>query len=243
MRRADLTYMLGRRILFLSPHADDVAYSIGGIVARIWTTADLHLITVFGVSGWALPRENFGSCVGGISLARKQEDRAYCARWGINYEALSCFDSAAVGYDTATELSTLVYDDSRAEAVIDLIRTKVSERNPDIVFAPCGIGGHVEHLIVRQAVDDLHDVEVLYYEDIPYSSKLSLSKLETLLSGQGLMPALTADIESVLKRKCADMWSYRTQTTLSTINGMLVHSARVGANIGRYAERIWCRQN
>jgi LmbE family N-acetylglucosaminyl deacetylase len=237
--------MVGKRILMLSPHADDVAYSIGGIVARLSMRADLLLMTIFGHSGWALPQASREKSSDAISAEREREDRAYCARRWIDYDLLPCPDSFVMGYDKTTELSTAATDDPRTEGVVNLIRNAVACRVPQVVLAPCGLGGHVDHQIVRIAADALDHVEVLYYEDVPYSSSLPLPELERQLAVEGLTPAMTADIEVVLESKCEDMWGYRSQTSASTIAEMLLHAGRVGTGTGtaRYAERLWRRLN
>lgn len=238
-----LESMMGRRIMLLSPHADDVAYSIGGIVARLSMRADIRLMTIFGYSGWALPQALCEKSADAISTEREREDRAYCVRRGIDYELLFCPDSFVMGYDSATELSIDATDDPRTEGVVSLICNAVACWVPQVVFAPCGIGGHVDHQIVRIAADELHHVEVLYYEDVPYSSSLSLLELERQLTAQGLTPALTVDIDVVLESKYEDMLGYRSQTNASTIAGMLLHASRVGTGLARYAERLWRREN
>ncbi|NUT77419.1 hypothetical protein HNO86_20440 [Pseudomonas sp. C1C7] len=235
--------MMGRRILLLSPHADDVAYSIGGIVARLSMQADLRLMTVFSLSGWALPWASRDKSTEAISTDREREDRAYCARRRMDYERLSCPDSFVMGYDEATELSMVANDDPRTGDVVNLILNAVAFREPQVVLAPCGLGGHVDHQIVRIAADALHHVEVLYYEDVPYSASLPLLELERQLAVQGLTPAITADIEPVLRSKYEDMWGYRSQTSASIVAEMLLHASRVGTGTTRYAERLWRRTN
>lgn len=238
-----LESMMGKRILMLSPHADDIAYSIGGIVASLSKRADLRLITIFGYSGWALPQALCKKSADAISAEREREDRAYCARRWVDYDLLLCPDSFVMGYDNATELSIAAIEDQRTEGVVNLIRNVVAYRLPEVVFAPCGLGGHVDHQIVRMAADALDYVEVLYYEDVPYSSGLPLPELERQLSAQGLTPAITVDIDAVLERKCQDMWGYRSQTSVSTIAEMLLHSSRVSSSTARYAERLWRRMS
>lgn len=240
---SSLESMVGKRILMLSPHADDVAYSIGGIVAWLSMRADLRLMTIFGHSGWALPQASREKSADAISAEREREDRAYCARRWIDYDLLPCPDSFVMGYDKATELSTAATDDPRTEGVVNLIRNAVACRVPQVVLAPCGLGGHVDHQIVRIAADTLDHVEVLYYEDVPYSSSLPLPELERQLAVEGLTPAMTADIDVVLESKCEDMWGYRSQTSVSTIAEMLLHAGRVGTGTARYAERLWRRLN
>jgi hypothetical protein len=148
-----------------------------------------------------------------------------------------------MGYDEESELSIVATDDPRTEGVVNSVRNAVARWVPQLVIAPCGLGGHVDHQIVRIAADMLHHVEVLYYEDVPYSSNLLLSELERQLAVQGLTPAVTADIEIVLESKYEDMWGYSSQTSASTISEMLLHAGRVGIGTARYAERLWRRVN
>jgi hypothetical protein len=228
MSLLSLESMMGKHILLLSPHADDVAYSIGGIVARLSMRANLRLMTIFGYSGWALPQASCEKTPDAISAEREREDRAYCARRRIDYDLLSYPDSFVMGYDTAAELSIAANEDSRTDEVVNVIRNAVARREPQVV---------------RVAADALHHIEVLYYEDVPYSSSLPLLELERQLTVQGLVPAMTADIDVVLQRKCEDMWGYRSQTSASTVSEMLLHAGRVSTATERHAERLWCRVN
>jgi LmbE family N-acetylglucosaminyl deacetylase len=238
-----LESMVDRSVLLLSPHADDVAYSIGGIVARLSMRADILLMTVFGRSGWALPQALRQESVDAVSALREQEDRAYCERRQIDYALLPCPDSFVMGYDEAQELSVAPDDDPRTADIVKLIGDSVAHLVPHVVLAPCGLGGHVDHQIVRTAAEALDHVEVLYYEDVPYSASLPLAELDRQLTAQGLAPAVTVDIEIVLEGKCEDMWGYRSQTGAPTIAEMLLHASRVGAGTARYAERLWRRAN
>ncbi len=239
MLTATLNSMVDRRILLLSPHADDVAYSIGGIVARLSKHADMSLMTVFGRSGWAFEPRLRQESVDAVSAQREQEDRAYCERRQLDYSILRCPDSFVMGYDEAKEVSVAPREDPRTADIVKLIGDSVARLVPDVVIAPCGVGGHIDHQIVRAATEALHRVDILYYEDIPYSATLQLTELEKELAVQGLTPAMTVDIEIVLRTKCEDMWGYRSQTSAPTVAEMLLHASRVGAGIARYAERVW----
>ena len=205
--------------------------------------ADILLMTVFGRSGWALSQTLCEESGDAVSAVREQEDRAYCERRRIDYALLPCPDSFVMGYDEVQELSVAAADDPRTANIVKLIGDSVARRAPHIVLAPCGLGGHVDHQIVQTAADALDQVDVLYYEDVPYSASLPLAELDSQLTAQGLTPTLTADIEMVLEGKCEDMWSYRSQTSASTIAEMLLHAGRVGMSTTRYAERLWRRVN
>ncbi|RDU96298.1 PIG-L deacetylase family protein [Trinickia dinghuensis] len=236
-----LDSMVGKRILLLSPHSDDVAFSIGGIVARLFKQADILLLTVFGRSGWALPRVLGSASVDEISAVRQQEDRAFCARHQIGHVFLTCPDSFVRGYDNAQELRVAPDDDRRTADIVRMIGEFVASLAPNLVIAPCGIGGHVDHRIVRTAAETLNQTGVLYYEDIPYSAGLSLAELDRKLTCEGLAPVMPVDIGGVLERKCEGMRGYRSQTSATTITEMLLHARRVSAGNANYAERLWRR--
>jgi LmbE family N-acetylglucosaminyl deacetylase len=51
--------------------------------------------------------------------------------------------------------------------VTERIAAQVRAVGPDLVLAPLGIGGHIDHLVVSQAARQLGSA-VLYYEDVPY---------------------------------------------------------------------------
>ena len=238
-----LRAMAGARILLLSPHADDIAYSVGGIVALLCTRAEIQLMTVFGRSGWTCSQVSGEMSPDTVSTLREREDRAYCERRGITYASFSYPDSFTMGYDDATELNSAPDHDPRAPEIMERIGDFVARHAPQVVLAPCGVGGRVDHQIVRTAAHALDDVDVFFYEDIPYSADLSLTALNRQLADEDLAPAMTIDIESVVRAKCDDMWSYRSQTTKTAVAAMLMHAGRVGAGAARYAERLWRRAN
>jgi LmbE family N-acetylglucosaminyl deacetylase len=110
---------------------------------------------------------------------------------------------------------------------------------PHVVFAPCGLGGHVDHRIVRSAAEALDQIEVLYYEDVPYCASLPLAELDRQLTTHGLAQTVAVDIEMVLEGKCEDMWGYRSQTSASIVADMLLHAGRIAPGAPRYVERLW----
>jgi LmbE family N-acetylglucosaminyl deacetylase len=235
--------MAGAQILLLSPHADDIAYSVGGIAALLCTRAEIQLVTVFGRSGWTCSQALSEMSVDAISALRESEDRAYCERRGLDYVPFCYPDSFTMGYDEATELTRAPDHDPRTAEIVERIGDFVARHATRVVLAPCGLGGHVDHRIVRTAAQALDEAVVFFYEDIPYSAGLSLAGLNRQLADENLAPAMTIDIESVVPDKCDDMWIYRSQTTEAAVAAMLLHSGRVGAGSARYAERLWRRAN
>jgi len=148
-----------------------------------------------------------------------------------------------MGYDEFSEINADACSDPRFQIVLNLIQGVVAATLPAFIFAPCAVGKHVDHQIVRMAADAIGEVHVLYYEDVPYSSQLSLCDLERTLVAEKMAPAMTVSIDGVIDSKCDAMWNYSSQTNQCVIAKMLLHAARVGGEEVQYAERVWRRIN
>ena len=229
----------GCKVLLLSPHPDDIAYSIGGLVALAKGVAELSMLTVFPRSAWALPADLRSQGPDAISPVRAAEDRTFGARHGMAYHPLDFGDSSCHGYDEDGEMAADPADDPRAERVCDTLHARVRALSPDLVLAPASIGGHVDHRIVTEAARRLDGVGVAFYEDLPYAAWQMLGAIERSLTGAGLSPFALVDIGNVIDEKIAGMWVYETQTSAGTVSEMLLHAARLGGGGLRYAERIW----
>lgn len=231
--------LAGRTVLLLSPHADDVAFSVGGLIAGWGPQLRLQMLTAFGRSGWALLPSLRKQSVDAVSAARRLEDSAYCGKHGIDHVVLDCPDSYVMGYNEAKELNTPLNQDPRTGDMVKLIGDALCRLRPDVVIAPSALGGHIDHRIVRAAAEAWGRADIFYYEDIPYSAYLTLGEIQRELGAQGLEPAMSIDIDAAMEEKCGDMWSYRTQTSAPTVAEMRLHAARLSMGAARYVERLW----
>jgi len=243
----------GRRLVLISPHPDDVAYSIGGLVARWAEHCELYLVTVFSRSAWAAPKPLRGAGVAAISAVRLAEDRAFCDRFGLRLSSLGFADAGLSGYDDESELTAGPEQDPRAHAVSVALRALLAELTPDGILAPAAVGGHVDHRIVRDALlRERHGFAPLaFYEDLPYAAGRSLGSLDSALRAQGLRPAANVEIDCTLHDKLAAIWGYASQTEQDTVDEIVSHARRLAASVGQsaaqsagqsafgYAERIW----
>jgi LmbE family N-acetylglucosaminyl deacetylase len=83
----------------------------------------------------------------------------------------------------------------------------IARSKPDFVLAPLAVGGHVDHIIVRQIAATQDGVTTLYYEDYPYG----------LTSGPELDFLMRANLEERvwdqgLESKASLIKGYGTQT-------------------------------
>ena len=210
--------------LFLSPHLDDVAFSCGGTLLRL--TGDprwrVVLCTIFTASvpepqGFALrcqtdkgiPRE-----VDYMAL-RRTEDEAYAAfasvhdarRWGYR-------EAPHRGYESPADLFAGVRDDDAVGQPLEHDLAALDDDiQPDLVFAPQGLGNHADHLQTIRAALAVWPVErIAWYRDTPYAIREPGARPAGWLRlEEDLFPCRVPLPSAVLERKIAGCALYASQ--------------------------------
>jgi LmbE family N-acetylglucosaminyl deacetylase len=181
--------------LFLSPHLDDAVLSCGGHIHRRTAAGErVVVVTVFAGTPeggptllaaelhalWGLsadPREAIA--------ARIAEDDAALAVLGAEPERWGLIDAVYRGKATASGLTEATYPTLRSlfspprqdpdevgleRTITELLRALPAARD---IFAPLGVGRHVDHVLVRRAAEDAFrgDPRVRWYEELPYARR------------------------------------------------------------------------
>ena len=166
--------------LALSPHLDDAAFSCGGTLALLGRRGwQVVLATVFTTSvenptGFALACQTdkgLGPEVDYMAL-RRDEDRAAAEALGLGAPLWLPFREAPHrGYGSASELfAPPRADDDVAEPIAEALRALLASLNPDVLFAPQAIGGHVDHVAVVRALELLAPAApIAWWRDYPYA--------------------------------------------------------------------------
>ena len=207
--------------LLLSPHLDDAAFSCAGALLSYQSAGwDICHCTVFTKSlpnptGFALRCQTDKGLPPEVDYMalRRREDNRFAQILGVKDVRHWAFAEAPHrGYESPAMLFAGVRPGDEvwkpiAEGLSDL----VSELDPSCVFAPQGLGNHVDHLQVIAAVRDVvADDLVWWYRDTPYAIRepnaqpspllpLDLTEQGTLLS------------EDVLARKITGACAYESQ--------------------------------
>jgi LmbE family N-acetylglucosaminyl deacetylase len=169
------------RALALSPHLDDAVFSAGGVLARLaqsgWdvTVATIFTATVPAPTGFALAcQTDKGLPPDADYMAiRRAEDLSACAALGAGAVHLPLREAPHRGYGSAAALFEPPRADDAAEqeareAVAPLLR----DLRPDLLLAPQGIGGHVDHVITVRALRRLASpAPILWWRDFPYTNR------------------------------------------------------------------------
>ncbi|HST05305.1 MAG TPA: PIG-L family deacetylase [Chloroflexia bacterium] len=262
--------------IFLSPHFDDIPLSCGGIAARLARMGSRCIcIVVFAApapQGLTLSpfaqgmhdqwERDAGASMQAINEIRRAEDRAAARLLNLEQVLLDLPDAPyRMGtdgrflYASDSELfGTAAVEERRrlapyiAEKTKDVIKS-AGGKGPVRVFAPLGVGHHVDHQLAFWAARRLGPrFGTLYYEDYPYASRAHA--LETRLSEIGL-PAqpLVTPISDLIGVKIASIARYKSQLgVLFGSNAAMPVAVRAyfqsvagsaGGGEGDYAERAW----
>ncbi|MFI7583564.1 PIG-L deacetylase family protein [Kocuria sp. M1N1S27] len=175
-------------VLAVSPHLDDAAFSAGALLAGLAARgAQVRVATVFtasvpGPEGFALACQTdkgFGPDVDYMAL-RRAEDEAAMAALGVRAVHLGLAEAPHRGYADAAALfgPVVAGDEGTPESVAAALAQELAGPGtpaPDLVLGPAGLGDHVDHRHVRDALELVsrrHGPPVVRWDDLPYALRL-----------------------------------------------------------------------
>lgn len=224
------------KTLLLSPHSDDLAFSIGGRLLE-GSLGTVLPLTIFSISNYS--RRHPPAEVDRISRRRKTEDRRFFCRipGALAPAWLNCLD-APLRHGAATEEE------------VDLLARQIAPwlAEGDRLAAPLALGGHPDHLLTHHAASRFFagGTAGFFYEDLPYAAGCSLAEISAVAAEAGsacglvLRPDLRASPAIAVAREWA-VRCYRSQTGPESCRQLLDHPRRLGTG-PMPAERIWlCR--
>jgi LmbE family N-acetylglucosaminyl deacetylase len=178
--------------LFLSPHADDAVWSVGGLMhhlaagghrVRLVTLFSAQVLPLTGVAlAWAQRSE---AVPDEIARLRHAEDALAAEALGVSRQDAGLVDAASrpwyrragpVGGPRAA-LNPL---DDACWAVERFLKRLLEESAEPILVSPSGFGGHVDHHATAGAAASLEaelGVRLWFYEEFPYVIKLPLGRV------------------------------------------------------------------
>ena len=206
-----------RTALFVSPHLDDVAFSCGGTLAlladRGWRTvlATAFTRTVLPATGFALACQLDKGLAPEIDYMalRREEDRAAAAILGVaELRWLDLPEAPHRGYGSAAALFGRIRPgDEVWRPLADALDRLVDAFDPEQIFAPQGLGGHVDHRQTIRAVQAAAGgAPVAWYRDAPYAIREPDAAPFVNQPDAGSLR-----IEGALRRKIEAASAYRSQ--------------------------------
>ncbi len=174
------------RYIFISPHLDDVALSVGGIVNLLAKNKiDIEIWTFFSGSPKDAKLSDFAQSLHQrwkLSLnapkIRRLEDRRACRILGADYKH---FDLPDCIYRHDQQGNPIVGEEDdlyqpippSQQFLVNKISKKIFSLSSceDIIVSPMAIGNHLDHRIIVAALNQISSRSLLYYEDYPYVIK------------------------------------------------------------------------
>lgn len=254
------------RHIYLQPHFDDAVFSCGGTIAlQVATGQRVLVVTVFGgappdgaaLSPFALQlmqRDGLGADSAEAVKRRREEDAAAVQSLGADALWLdfpeAIFRGAPAYYTNNDALFGSVNPaDLSLDTQIADVLMRIHQRAPlGVLYAPLGVGNHVDHQLVCSAADRLTQqrVSVKFYEDFPYVSVPGALAARQQQLGIPMEPELVEISHQPAQQKDEALLQYRSQvpTLFGSEDQMLEREKAYASSIRRtypgiQIERYW----
>jgi LmbE family N-acetylglucosaminyl deacetylase len=241
----------GSPVLVVSPHPDDAVLALGGLLTR----SAAHSVNAFSVETWTHhPYYAARPALAGHLLL--EEERVASKIIGVTSSFLGFVDAAdrpewRDGFLITDPMNVtgIVREPALFTRLMD--RIEGEHNGEETVYAPLGVGGHIDHLICREAVLELvrqrrlDAVRLAFYEDLPYANFTDpvevAGRLSDRLSVMGmrrLFPTHFALSNAEIDTKREALRVYRLQIREGIIRRVLHYGRALGNGLGP-AERVW----
>ncbi|MCI0384342.1 PIG-L deacetylase family protein [Streptomyces sp. CNQ085] len=232
-----------RTAVAVSPHLDDAVFSAGGVLAALARAGwSVRVVTCFTASvedpcAFALSTQldkGLPAETDYMALRRAEDTTAQRMLGVLPPVHLPLPEAPHRGYGSAPELFASPRADDMAGAELEsLIRPHLAPA--DLVLAPRGIGGHVDHLITAWAVAAAAPPShTCWWRDVPYVIRAPYSAGRPPPGRSADATEVTVDIGTVLTPKIAAAACYTSQLGfqfggVERVGGVLSAAARTEA--------------
>jgi LmbE family N-acetylglucosaminyl deacetylase len=242
------------KIVVLSPHRGDAAFSVGLAVSSWLAAGDtVEVLNCFSRSEYA-PYSDAGSVhandrLSFVTAVRSREDEFWRKLCGnkLTLSDLRLKDAPIRFHCSLDEIEGLAIRPE--EKTFPKIRSAIAARRAALVL-PLGIGAHVDHLTAREAalsaIDD--STAVAFYEELPDAASASPAATEVIaqeLSARlklDLLPVFAgeeADAEIAAARKRRYALCYDSQIDDDIVNRIAEHCTHYGGRERLWANAAW----
>ncbi|MDD3245966.1 MAG: PIG-L family deacetylase [Methanosarcina sp.] len=230
------------KTILISPHSDDIAYSLGGSLLKNHFEKPVISVTVFTKSNFS-PRLKLTDPEE-ITRTRYLEDIEFTKKIGIEYKSFQFPEPPLRGRTSHKEISK---SDPYLDPIYNEVYLSLSElikSYPNaLVVSPMSLGDNIDHRIVFESCVSIckeNNRKITFYEDVPYVSLLTLKQVKNKAFeiNANLKPS-KIDITSTFYEKLKNLKLYKTQIGRKVPKGVLTHAARLGIKNENFIEFVW----
>lgn len=247
--------------LFLSPHYDDAVYSCGGMIYQLVQQGEnVTILTVMaGRPTLPLPdtpvlKDNHQRWHAGDDpvTVRRAEDQNAAKILGAKTQYLNIPDciyrvvNTEALYPSEESLWGDVHPDDPALTALQGIKLN----DVQILYAPMGIGKHVDHQLVRNWAWNIAKTSALpvkFYQDYPYMRQKEAVNLALGYFDSSLELEKIKISEQAMQQKIHAMAAYTSQIRSFWDDEMAiegeVRQTFTDSNKSDYIECLWCKQS
>lgn len=231
-----------KKILLISPHPDDIAYSC--LLPSLDEENTSTVLTVFGRSKYAFKSSNTYD-VDIVTAIRNAEDIEFCRFINAQLHSLDYPDSSITFSSEKRYLD--LYPNHRELG--DVIRSYIINNHFLRVYFPIALGWHYDHKIIRdvflkEVVRQLKGtIEFVMYEDMPYTCQFTCDEIKkTLISivrANGYTGLLLSQMESsdvTLQTRAMEI--YKSQYEADTVTQIIKHKIVDGKIVEKFYKLI-----
>jgi 2'-N-acetylparomamine deacetylase / 2'''-acetyl-6'''-hydroxyneomycin deacetylase len=227
--------------LVLSPHADDVALSVGGSLHHGVFRRPITLATLFGRSNFV--RGRFSPDWRSVTDSRREEDKAFATSLNADLRYFELAEATLRPSEGKDRIFARTAEEPMAvpASLTSALQQLLAAVRPDTLLIPLGLGCHRDHLLTQRegtALGRKATATIVYYEDLPYAAQLSNRKVRK--HARTIDPdvrPMRIDIRATLKEKLRSVSLYRTQMASEKLMSAVEEMHRSGRS--QVCEWIW----
>ncbi|CAG0964081.1 2'-N-acetylparomamine deacetylase [Methanosarcinales archaeon] len=219
------------KTILVSPHSDDIAYSIGGTLLQNFFNRPILMVTIFTKSNYSPSIKISGSKI--ISKVRRLEDIGFADKLEMEYQSLNFNEPPLRGYSRVDIFANNnpTSDPIYTEVHNNLLKLIKSYRC-NLIVSPMGLGNHIDHIMlcdICYRIAKENNIKIVFYEDLQYASMLTLKQIKD--RANSINPNLkysNINISSIFHDKIENMKFYKTQARRTFFTMIKSHALRLG---------------
>ena len=240
------------KIVVISPHRDDAAFSLGLAIAG-WLAAghSVNVINCFTLSDYApfsaLQSMHPESRIRSVTALRLREDETWGKLLGdgLTLTNLQLKDAPLRLNCSANDVCGMIV--TSADGALLTIREALGDAQADALALPLALGGHVDHRTAREAAipGESNARPCAFYEDLPYAARPGAAATiedASYALDAGLTPIFTSamtDPDSAARRKRRQVLCYPSQVDDEVTEQIAGFCARYGGRERLWANAAW----
>lgn len=218
------------KTILISPHSDDIAYSIGGTLLQNIFTRPILMVTIFTKSNYSPSINIYDSDT--ITRLRHLEDVEFSDKLEIDFQSFDFSEPPLRGYSRRdifknnNPASDPIYPE-----VYDALSKLIKSSQCELIVSPMGLGNHIDHNIVCNICSRIakeNNIRIVFYEDLHYASLLTLKQIKGRANSisRNLQPC-KINIAPAFKDKIENIKLYKTQTNKIVQTKIKLHALRL----------------